>query len=152
MAKVSVGEDRLKELLKAALVEVLEERKDLVQDLIEEALEDLAMARALEEGEQSPHISREVVFRRLLLDRIRQAVDALVAVRGRVGAEGPQEFPLSRLPGWWRGNSVFSSDARRAELTELESSFSPLPPRGELHLTLYRSRTPPISRRCARLA
>lgn len=63
MANVSVGEDRLKELLKAALVEVLEERRDLVRDAIEEAIEDMAMFRALEEGEQSPLISREEVFR-----------------------------------------------------------------------------------------
>jgi hypothetical protein len=63
MANVSVGEDRLKELLKAALVEVLEERRDLVRDVIEEAIEDMAMVRALEEGEQSPLVSREDVFR-----------------------------------------------------------------------------------------
>lgn len=65
MANVSVGEDRLKELLKTALVEVLEERRDLVRDVIEEAIEDMAMVRALEEGEQSPLITREEVFRLL---------------------------------------------------------------------------------------
>jgi hypothetical protein len=31
--------------------------------VIEEAIEDMAMIRALEEGEQSPLISREEVFR-----------------------------------------------------------------------------------------
>jgi hypothetical protein len=63
MANVSVEEGRLKELLKVALVEVLEERGDLVRELIEEAIEDMAMVRALEEGEQSPKINREDVFR-----------------------------------------------------------------------------------------
>lgn len=63
MSNVSVEEDRLKELLKAALVEVLEERGDLVRELVAEAVEDMAMVRALEEGEQSPRISREDVFR-----------------------------------------------------------------------------------------
>ena len=65
MANVLVEEDRLKELLKGALIEVLEERGDLVRELIEEAIEDMAMVRALEEGEQTPRINREDVFRLL---------------------------------------------------------------------------------------
>ncbi|HKV06652.1 MAG TPA: hypothetical protein VJ725_00850 [Thermoanaerobaculia bacterium] len=65
VANVSVEEDRLKELLKAALVEVLEERRDLVRELVAEAVEDMAMVRALEEGERSPLVSREDVFRLL---------------------------------------------------------------------------------------
>ena len=62
MATSLVDEERLKELLKAAIVEVLEERRDLVLDLFEEALEDVALARALEEGESSSIVSREEVF------------------------------------------------------------------------------------------
>ena len=55
--------DRLKEALKAAIVEVLEERRDLVVDLIEEALEDIALVRVLEEAEGSPLVSRDEVFK-----------------------------------------------------------------------------------------
>lgn len=55
--------DRLKEALKAAIVEVLEERRDLVVDLIEEALEDIALVRAMEEVEGSPFVSRDEVFK-----------------------------------------------------------------------------------------
>jgi ribosomal protein L12E/L44/L45/RPP1/RPP2 len=62
MATSLVDEERLKELLKAAIVEVLEERRDLVLDLFEEALEDVALARAMEEGESSGNVSREEVF------------------------------------------------------------------------------------------
>ena len=62
MATSLVDEERLKELLKAAIVEVLEERRDLVLDLFEEALEDVALARAIEEGESSLTVSREEVF------------------------------------------------------------------------------------------
>ena len=65
MANVSVEEDKLKELLKTALVEVLEERGDLVRELVAEAVEDVAMVRALEEGERSPLVGREDVFRLL---------------------------------------------------------------------------------------
>jgi hypothetical protein len=55
--------DRLKEALKAAIVEVLEERRDLVVDLIEEALEDIALVRSMEAVEGSPLVSRDEVFR-----------------------------------------------------------------------------------------
>ncbi len=50
MAEQFVDEDRLKGLLKSALIEALDERRDLMRDLIAEALEDIAMARAIEEG------------------------------------------------------------------------------------------------------
>ena len=60
--EVTIAEDRLKEVLKAAVVEVLEERSDLVREIVEEALEDLALARAIEEGESSEVVGRDQVF------------------------------------------------------------------------------------------
>jgi hypothetical protein len=60
--EVTIAEDRLKEVLKAAVVEVLEERGDLVREIVEEALEDLALARAIEEGEGSEVVGRDHVF------------------------------------------------------------------------------------------
>ena len=63
MATSTLDEDRLKELLKTAIVEVLEERRDLVRELIEEAVEDIALVRAIEEGQKSPLVSRDEVFK-----------------------------------------------------------------------------------------
>lgn len=60
--QTSVDEDRLKELLKAAIVEVLEERRELLRDLLEEAFEDVAFARAIEEGETTGLINRGEVL------------------------------------------------------------------------------------------
>jgi ribosomal protein L12E/L44/L45/RPP1/RPP2 len=54
--------EKLKALLKSAIVEVLEERQDLLQDAVAAALEDVGMARAIAQGEQSPHVSRADVF------------------------------------------------------------------------------------------
>jgi len=48
MTQVPMDDARLKALFKTALVEVLEERKDLLRDAIEETLEDIALARAIE--------------------------------------------------------------------------------------------------------
>ncbi|MEI7893161.1 MAG: hypothetical protein WCI05_08720 [Myxococcales bacterium] len=58
----SLSQEQLKELLKTALVEVLQERKDLLRELIEEALEDFMLTRAIAEGECSPTIHRDEVF------------------------------------------------------------------------------------------
>jgi hypothetical protein len=58
MAEAQLDEAKLKELLKSALAEVLEERHELMRDLIEETLEDLALKRAIAESEQTPEVSR----------------------------------------------------------------------------------------------
>jgi hypothetical protein len=65
MASIMIDEAKLKEALKSALVEILEERKDLVREVLEEALEDIALARAIETGEQSELVNRDEVFNAL---------------------------------------------------------------------------------------
>jgi len=55
-------EEKLKDLLKSALVEALEENRGLVQDIVEEAMEDIALARAIEQGLGSEPVSRDEVF------------------------------------------------------------------------------------------
>jgi hypothetical protein len=63
MSSISVDEGKLKDLLKTAIIEVLEERKDLMRDLLEEALEDIVLVRAIEAGEQTETVSRDEVFK-----------------------------------------------------------------------------------------
>jgi hypothetical protein len=60
--EASINQDQLKDIIKAALAEVLEERQDLLQEAIAQALEDMSLARAIEEGEKSELIKREEVF------------------------------------------------------------------------------------------
>jgi hypothetical protein len=60
--KQSIDQDQLKDLIKTVLVEVLEQRRDLLHDAVEEALEDVALARAIEEGEGTELIERQEVF------------------------------------------------------------------------------------------
>ena len=62
MAQVLMDDAKLKALFKTALMEVLEERKDLLRDVIEETLEDIAMARAIEEGRRTEDVSRGEVL------------------------------------------------------------------------------------------
>jgi hypothetical protein len=65
MATVIDNSDELKEVFKSALVEVLQERQDLVRELLDEVIEDIAFSRAIEEGEASPSVSREQIFEHL---------------------------------------------------------------------------------------
>ena len=58
----TIDEGKLKELIKTALVEVLESRQDLVREIVEDAMEDLAFSRAIEQGLESEQIPREEVF------------------------------------------------------------------------------------------
>jgi len=58
----SIDEAKLKDLLKSAIAEVMEERREFVKEIIEEAMEDVALARAIDEGVGTDAISRQEVF------------------------------------------------------------------------------------------
>ena len=55
-------DQHLKDALKAAFIEVMQERPDLIRDVLEETLEDIALIRAIKEGEGSGKVSREEIF------------------------------------------------------------------------------------------
>lgn len=59
MSVLTIDEKQLKDMIKLAVVEVLEERPDLV----EEALLDIGLERAIREGEQTPMVIREEIFK-----------------------------------------------------------------------------------------
>ena len=65
MTDKALDETRIKELIKPALVELLQERKDLLYNLVAEIVEDFALSQAIKEGEQTPKVSREKVIRAL---------------------------------------------------------------------------------------
>jgi len=62
MTELSLNETQLKDLMKAAILEIFEERRDLFQELIAEALEDIAMIKAIDEGKDSEPVSRDAIF------------------------------------------------------------------------------------------
>ena len=62
MATVIESDEKLKEVFKAAIVEVLQERHELVREILDEVIEDIAFSKAIAEGEQTARVSREAVF------------------------------------------------------------------------------------------
>ena len=59
----NLEETRIKALFKEALVEVIEENQELVSSILIDALEDIALSRAIEEGEKSQTVSRDEIFK-----------------------------------------------------------------------------------------
>lgn len=57
-----IESDELKEVFKSAIVEVLQERQELVREILDEIIEDIAFSKAIAEGEETPRVSRESVF------------------------------------------------------------------------------------------
>jgi hypothetical protein len=60
--QITTDSGKLKDIFKQAIIEAMEERKDLVHDLLVEAMEDATMIHAIQEGEKSGPASRAEVF------------------------------------------------------------------------------------------
>jgi hypothetical protein len=58
----SLDDQKTKELFKQAMIELLEERKDLFYDLFAEVIEDSLLIRAIQEGETTDSASREDIL------------------------------------------------------------------------------------------
>ena len=57
-----VDDNKLKYLMKQAIIEVIEEKKEAVHDILIEVMEDVAMIRAIREGEDSGNADRDEIF------------------------------------------------------------------------------------------
>lgn len=62
MKTAMLEEKTLRRTVKAAVEEAFEKRKDLMSELLEEALLDIGLARAIREGESSCMVTRQTVF------------------------------------------------------------------------------------------
>lgn len=60
-----IDDGKLKEIFKQAIFEAIEEKRETVHDLLVEAMEDVAMMHAIQEGEGSGTVSRKDVFKAL---------------------------------------------------------------------------------------
>jgi hypothetical protein len=63
MSETTLNTSQLKDLIKAAIVEILQEQQEVFTDIIVEAIEDIALAKAIKEGETSETVDRESIFK-----------------------------------------------------------------------------------------
>ena len=64
MVKVNEAE-KFKHVFKEALTETFQEQRDLLREIIAEAIEDIALAKAVRDGRKTPPVSRAEVMRLL---------------------------------------------------------------------------------------
>lgn len=65
MSEITLNPDQLKEILKSAIVELLRDNREEVSEFLTEIIEDVAMERAIAEGETTEIVSRESIFQLL---------------------------------------------------------------------------------------
>jgi len=65
MSEITLNPDQLKEILKSVIVELLRENREEVFDFLAGIIEDVAMERAIAEGETTELVSREAIFQLL---------------------------------------------------------------------------------------
>ncbi|MHC4176898.1 MAG: hypothetical protein ACYSWU_05295 [Planctomycetota bacterium] len=63
MTRADLNEHTLKQTLKEALAETLQEHRGLLHEVFAEVLEDFALAGAIRQGQESNSATREEVFR-----------------------------------------------------------------------------------------
>jgi ribosomal 50S subunit-associated protein YjgA (DUF615 family) len=62
---LSISKSELKELMKEALISVLTERKDLLEDAVSEAILDMKLGFAIEEGDTGEYVPESEVLSKL---------------------------------------------------------------------------------------
>ena len=65
MSTISVEKVHLKDLLKEAILELVQERRDELEEIFAEIIEDLALARAIEDGESTETVTKAEVLQAL---------------------------------------------------------------------------------------
>lgn len=69
MSVQDARDERLKQTVKEALAETLQEQRELIREVVAEALEDLALAEAIREGQNTKLAKRESALRHLQAKR-----------------------------------------------------------------------------------
>lgn len=59
---ITLNEKQTKELIKQSILELFEERKDLLYNLFAEIIEDVILVQAISEGAQTDTVSRDEIF------------------------------------------------------------------------------------------
>ena len=65
MGTQEISKIELKELMKEAVISVLTERRDLLEDALAEAILDMKMGLAIEEGDTGEYVSEDIIMSKL---------------------------------------------------------------------------------------
>lgn len=65
METITLNRDELKRLMREAFIDVLTERKDLIENAVIEAIEDIGLGVAMEEGRTGEYVDADEFMRKL---------------------------------------------------------------------------------------
>jgi len=65
METITISRNELKKLMKDIFVDVLTQRKDLIEDAVIEAIEDMGLAISMEQGRTDEYINNEEFAKKL---------------------------------------------------------------------------------------
>ncbi|MBM0741935.1 hypothetical protein JOY44_09905 [Phormidium sp. CLA17] len=65
MSEIALNPNQLKEILKSAIIELIRDNREEVSEFLAEIIEDIAMERAIAEGEITELVGRESIFQLL---------------------------------------------------------------------------------------
>ena len=65
METIAIGRDELKKLIKETFIDVLTDRRDLIEDAVIEAIEDIGLGMAIEEGRTGEYIEVDEFMQKL---------------------------------------------------------------------------------------
>ncbi len=71
METIMINRKELKKIIRESFEDVLNDRKDLIGDAVVEAIEDIGLARAMEEGRTGTYIAADE-FKKRLDNRIKR--------------------------------------------------------------------------------
>ncbi|MBW1981730.1 MAG: hypothetical protein JRJ12_10975 [Deltaproteobacteria bacterium] len=65
MVTLNMSEEKLKELIREAIISTLTERSDLLEDAVAEAILDMKLAMAIEEGDTGQYVDEKDIISKL---------------------------------------------------------------------------------------
>lgn len=65
MSEITLNQEQLKEILKSAIIELIRDNREEVSEFLTEIIEDIAMERAIAEGETTELVNRDSIFQLL---------------------------------------------------------------------------------------
>ncbi len=60
--EIIIKEDEIKSMLEDIVFKLFQERKELVRDIVEEVMEDIALCKAIEDGRKNEFVSQEKIM------------------------------------------------------------------------------------------
>lgn len=65
METITIARNELKELMRETFIDVLTKRKDLIEDAVIEAIEDMGLGMAIKEGKTGEYVNSKEFLRKL---------------------------------------------------------------------------------------